>query len=416
MARQARLVSVFLAVAGLGLLQVSLAQAETVRYWAVICGVANYRTINDLNYTDDDARDFAAALQQYAVWQGPDQIEVLIDAAASKSGIRDAIGRMGAKAKANAADRNVFLFFFSGHGMQVLDNSPGDESDGIDEAICPWDTQIKGRTVSNVITDDEIGAWLAALPLNGEVVAIFDTCFSGGMADDEAKGLSVKSVRNPNLPPQAEVRRHFGNGLARRLAAGGAEAPASGAKDVGGTNAVVLMACEEGGLSYETSSLQNGVFSYFLVEGLGGPAMAAPTGNGDDLLSAEEEFDYASPETVGYATEVLHVTQVPRLFDGNPAEETVIVEPGAAPPPEPSDVVTITKAEYKLGKRELTMQATSSVPGGIAVLTVEGYGQMTYDKPTNTYKFQAKPVADPGGKVTVTSSKGGSATKTVTYK
>jgi hypothetical protein len=94
----------------------------------------------------------------------------------------------------------------------------------------------------------------------------------------------------------------------------------------------------------------------------------------------------------------------------------VIVEPGAAPPPEPSDVVTITKAEYKLGKRELTMQATSSVPGGIAVLTVEGYGQMTYDKPTNTYKFQAKPVADPGGKVTVTSSKGGSATKTVTYK
>jgi len=491
MARQARLVSVFLAVAGLGLLQVSLAQAETVRYWAVICGVANYRTINDLNYTDDDARDFAAALQQYAVWQGPDQIEVLIDAAASKSGIRDAIGRMGAKAKANAADRNVFLFFFSGHGMQVLDNSPGDESDGIDEAICPWDTQIKGRTVSNVITDDEIGAWLAALPLNGEVVAIFDTCFSGGMADEATKGLSVKSVRNPNLPLQAQVRRHFGSGLARRLAAGGAGAADSGAKDVGGTNAVVLMACEEGGLSYETSSLQNGIFSYYLVEGLGGPATGAPAdADGDDLLSAEEEFDYASLWTLQYPS----ITQVPRLFDGNLAKETVIVEPGAVPAPPiaafaanptsgpaplvvkftdqstgiitnwswdfgdettsaeqnpthtyvspgiytvvltvtgPGGVdeatgtvsvteaapeeVTITKAEYKRSKQELTVQATSSA-GGIAVLTVEGYGPMTYDKRTDTYKFQAKPVADPGGTVKVTSSLGGSATRQVTYK
>ena len=62
------------------------------------------------------------------------------------------------------------------------------------------------------------------------------------------------------------------------------------------------------------------------------------------------------------------------------------------------------------------MQATSSVPGGIAVLTVEGYGPMTYDKRTDAYKFQAKPVVDPGGEVTVTSSLGGSDTKPVTYK
>jgi uncharacterized caspase-like protein len=400
-----------LAAAVLGLLQAGFAQAQEppTKYWAVICGVANYKMINDLNYTDDDARDFAAALEQYAVWQGPNQIEVLIDSAASKNGIRDAILRMGSKAQ--PADHNVFLFFFSGHGMQVVDSS-GDESDGIDEAICAWDTQIKGRTVSNVITDDEIGAWLAALPSDGEVVAIFDTCFSGGMAD-EAKGLTVKSVRNPNLPPQAKVRRHFGNGLARRLAARGAEAADSGAKDVGGTNAVVLMACEEGGLSYETSSLQNGIFSYYLVEGLGGPATGAPADDeGDGVLSAEEEFAYASLWTLQYVS----VTQVPVLYDGEPDRETVIVQPGESPPPEPTDVVTITKAEYKLAKHELTVQATSSVPGGVAVLTVIDYGEMTYNKRNDAYTFQARPVDDPGETVTVTSSLGGFATVLVKHR
>ena len=384
MARQARLVSVFLAVAGMiGLLQAGFAQAQetpTVRYWAVICGVANYKVISDLNYTDDDALDFAAALEQYAGWQDPDQIEVLIDAAASKNGIREAIQRMGAK----AGPGDVCLFFFSGHGMQVVDNS-GDESDGdgIDEAICAWDTQVKGRTVSNVITDDEISAWLAALPADGEVVAIFDTCFSGGMADG-AKGASLKSVRNPNLPPQAKATRHFGDGLARRLAARGAGAADAGAKDVGGANAVVLMACEEGGLSYETPSLQNGIFSYYLVEGLGGPAMAAPTGNEDDLLSAEEEFDYASPKTMAYATEVLRVTQVPQLFDGNDAAETVIVELGAAPDPPTADFA----ANPTSGPAPLGVSFTDKSTGVITYWSWEfgDGGTSTVQNPTHTYK------------------------------
>lgn len=79
------------------------------------------------------------------------------------------------------------------------------------------------------------------------------------------------------------------------------------------------------------------------------------------------------------------------------------------------DVVTITKAEYKLSRSELNVEATSS-EGGSAVLTVEGYDEMTYDSRKDIYKLKIGPVANPGGTVTVTSSSGGSDSMAVTYK
>jgi len=83
--------------------------------------------------------------------------------------------------------------------------------------------------------------------------------------------------------------------------------------------------------------------------------------------------------------------------------------------PPTGDVITITKAEYKVSKSELKVEATSS-QGGTAVLTVDGYGQMTYNNPRNLYQFSEKSVPDPEGSITVTSSLGGEQTVAVTYK
>ncbi|MHC4394689.1 MAG: fibronectin type III domain-containing protein [Planctomycetota bacterium] len=79
------------------------------------------------------------------------------------------------------------------------------------------------------------------------------------------------------------------------------------------------------------------------------------------------------------------------------------------------DVVTITKAEYRVRKSQLTVEAKSS-QGGTAVLTVQGYGTMSYNRRKDKYKFSQRRVADPGGTVTVVSSLGGSYTASVTYK
>jgi hypothetical protein len=70
------------------------------------------------------------------------------------------------------------------------------------------------------------------------------------------------------------------------------------------------------------------------------------------------------------------------------------------------DTVTITKAEYKAGRSELKVEATSS-DGGNVTLTVVGYGNMIWKAEKNKYEYREKPVADPGATVTVTSSGGG---------
>ena len=73
------------------------------------------------------------------------------------------------------------------------------------------------------------------------------------------------------------------------------------------------------------------------------------------------------------------------------------------------DEVTITKAEWKRKNSELKVVATSSAQPG-AVLTVVGYGTMTFKR--GAYELRIKPVPNPGT-VAVTSSLGGSATKSV---
>ncbi len=97
---------------------------------------------------------------------------------------------------------------------------------------------------------------------------------------------------------------------------------------------------------------------------------------------------------------------------GTPASDTVTIADNDAPAPT-VDVVTITSAEWRAAKKELKVRATSSEQPA-AVLTVVGFEQMTFKK--NKYELKVKPVNDPPGTVTVTSSLGGSDSASVTIK
>ncbi len=81
-------------------------------------------------------------------------------------------------------------------------------------------------------------------------------------------------------------------------------------------------------------------------------------------------------------------------------------------PVAPADTVTITKAEYKSDKDEFKVQATSSQQPA-AVLTVEGWGEMSWKN--NKYELKIKPLAPltAPSTVTVTSDLGGSDTAAV---
>ena len=77
---------------------------------------------------------------------------------------------------------DLVFFYFSGHGTQVPDQN-GDEEDGLDEALCPYDVQPKGSKnviEARLIIDDELGEMLRKLP-ERDVTVVVDACHSGSM-------------------------------------------------------------------------------------------------------------------------------------------------------------------------------------------------------------------------------------------
>ena len=78
-----------------------------------------------------------------------------------------------------AIDENLdeIWISYSGHGSYTWDSN-NDESDGLDEQLCPLDYSTNGG-----ITDDIINSYLARVPESCNVVALFDCCHSGTMCD-----------------------------------------------------------------------------------------------------------------------------------------------------------------------------------------------------------------------------------------
>ncbi|MGB2853800.1 MAG: caspase family protein [Dehalococcoidia bacterium] len=301
-----------------------------VEYWAVIVGVANYPPgVQDLDYTDDDAYDVLNVLLASTNWEA-DHITMLIDEDATKANIQSAITDMGT----SGDDDDVFFFFFSGHGNRVFDQHPHDEDDSYDEALCQYDFQPPGP---GPITDDELGVWLSALPGTPVLVAI-DTCYSGGM---------IKA----------------GQGQSRGLLGAGLPAPGDGfARDLDDAiSGVVLTACDYDEYSWETDVLQNGLFTYYFVEGLAGAADGE--GNGDGSVSMEEAFDYLYPLVVAY--QIPPPEQHPQEYDNWPGEAvlTILIPPTSTPTVTTLDYTSLGASE---GQPTATLDGTITHDGGEA--------------------------------------------------
>ena len=250
------------------------APQPAVAGWAVIIGVSDYRQINDLSYADDDARDMYNRLTGSG-WKSS-QIKLLTNSQATKANIKNAVDWL----KANARSDETCLIYFSGHGGNGADLAPLDEADGQDEYLCPYDSL--PASWSNDVRDDELDLWLD--PLTNNKVVILDTCFSGGFI--KTPTLTVKTK------PGVSFRKLTDN-FTRDIARAGCE---------------VLAASDDHEFSYESSQLQNGVFTCYVEQGLAGGADA----DQDNKISAAETFNYAAPKTAAYTGDEQH----PQLYDG----------------------------------------------------------------------------------------------------
>ncbi len=152
----------------------------------------NWRSLQSANDVD---LIHAALLKQGFL---PENIHVIENEAASKSGIQQAFQNRLLK---RARSGDIAFFHFSGHGQQVADDN-GDELDGYDEALVPYDSPQRFQAGvyegERLLRDDELGRWLLQLRRKigskGQVLISLDACHSGtatrGFAS--ARGTATK--------------------------------------------------------------------------------------------------------------------------------------------------------------------------------------------------------------------------------
>ncbi|MCC2548233.1 caspase family protein [Hymenobacter sp. BT175] len=155
---------------------------------------SGWSPINSVN----DVSLIKTALQRQGFQEA--NIQVLTDAAATKSGIVAALSGLSARVKAN----DVIVFHYSGHGQQIADDN-GDETDGYDEALVPYNAAIRfepGKYEGqHHLRDDELGNLLGALRQKagpkGEVLAVLDACHSGTGTRGLARHRGTQQVFAP---------------------------------------------------------------------------------------------------------------------------------------------------------------------------------------------------------------------------
>jgi len=138
---------------------------------ALLVGINRYPTA-PLRGCLNDVEDWHKLLTSVGKYHA-DNIRTVCDERATTQGIRDRMEWL--KAGLTGPGDEVF-FAYSGHGSQVRDRGVKDElADNMDEILCPVDLDWNTR----IITDDDIGDWLAGFPKGVKITVVLDCCHSG---------------------------------------------------------------------------------------------------------------------------------------------------------------------------------------------------------------------------------------------
>ena len=231
---------------------------------ALCIGINNYPgTHMDLAGCVNDAEDWAAELaaRGFAVTK-------LLDAQATKAamvaGFKSVVG--------GASSGDVVVITYSGHGTYVPDTD-GDEADGLDEALCPYDIQTGGAA----FIDDEIHAIFASRKSGVRLVLIADSCHSGTVTRAAAPDPDAADAPRPRfmpmgnwLPPERLPRGISGRPLASVPIANASSAFTGALSRSEGD--LLLSGCKEGpnNFSYDAriKDRPNGAFTYYALKTL----------------------------------------------------------------------------------------------------------------------------------------------------
>ena len=160
-----------------------LNEENPIEYWAVISGVIDYEGPYNLPVNKNPAYFMYESLCELPNWK-ESNIQLLVDADATMENIIGLDGKTGLGwLIENSDDNDIVIFYFSGHGSQI-DDLDGDESDGKDEIIAPYDIKKEGegfnKKITNYISDDTLNEKLSSINCEG-MCLIFDSCYCNGL-------------------------------------------------------------------------------------------------------------------------------------------------------------------------------------------------------------------------------------------
>ena len=230
--------------------------------WAVVVGINRYENVRPLRYAVNDAKAFYDHLVGFSQIP-PENVTLLLDQDATLTRLRSTLGT---HLKNKAGKDDMVIIFFAGHGATEKDVMSPD-GDGLEKYLLPCGA-------------DPNDLYATALPM-GEVSKIFsriqaerlvfiaDSCYSGASG---GRTIEVSGIR-------ATISDAFLDRIAE------------------GKGRVIMTASGANEVSAEDDHLKQGVFTYYLLEGLKGKADV----DRDGAVTVDEVYQFVS-ETVPRAT------------------------------------------------------------------------------------------------------------------
>jgi hypothetical protein len=223
--------------------------------WAVVIGIDAYQHIPPLKYAINDAKAFYQHLVNRT--QIPSEnVTLLLDREASLSRLRSTLGT---QLKNKAGKEDMVILYFAGHGATETDVMSPD-GDGLEKYLLPVDADPKDLYAS-ALPMREISHILQRIR-SERLVFIIDSCYSGASG---GRTLRTDGTR-------ASISDRFLDRIAS------------------GKGTIILTASGANEVSAEKDELRHGVFTYFLLDGLGGKADM----DRDGQITVDEAYDYVS--------------------------------------------------------------------------------------------------------------------------
>ena len=241
--------------------------------WALLVGINRYAHVESLRFAEADATAFHRLLRDRCKVP-EDHIRLLIGREATLAALRAGLEWLSQVAEAG----DTVLFYFSGHGSFVQDKN-GDEEDGFDECLVPFDAALN-RLSETTLLDDELVGWANGLGTK-RVVLILDVAHGGGF--ELPHGVSIA--------PGGETE-----------------------------------------LAWEKEELGHGVLTYFLLRGLGVEGEPKADLDADGIVTVGELRDYLKREVPAFLEETEGQAQEPQVtILGVPENQPFLCTKGEIP-------------------------------------------------------------------------------------